>query len=99
MAVHVSNDEVVEVIGYTAFTNLIEALGGTEFRVPSEPTPMVIQLLGRESAEALCLELAGFKINIPNGRTTPSAKAKVCALVEKGLKENEIALAIGCTRS
>lgn len=97
MTVHVSTDDVVAVIGFSAFTNIIEARAGSEFRIPCEPTDQIIQWLGEGTAARFCEEFGGCKIDVPNGKRTPSVRSQVLSLLRRGFKEAEIVDIVGCT--
>lgn len=100
MAMRVSRDEVVTLIGYDAFQAIVAAHGGRELRIPValERAPHLTQMVGHEQAQRMIEEFGGCSLDVPNGKRTPSTAPRVLHLRHQyNMSHSEIAATLDCT--
>ncbi len=93
-----NTDEILTIIGASAFRTLVEVRGGTALRVPRSLASAVhlIQWLGEDAAQRLVAEYGGFVIDVPNLKATPAYDHRVVPLLDK-MSDGQIAVTVGCT--
>lgn len=89
-----------ETLGDEAADTIINALGGTEWRIPSvaalSDDHMLVRHLGWPLAEAVCTEMVGEQIIIPlGGRKASYSRKELVEAIERGLSRNEMAMHFG----
>ena len=93
-----NTDEILSVVGVSAFRTLVEVRGGTSLRVPRSLSSAahLVQWLGEEAANRLVQEFGGFVIDVPNLKATPAYDHRVVPLLDK-MSDGQIAITVGCT--
>lgn len=93
-----NTDEILTVVGASAFRTLVEVRGGTSLRVPRSLSSAehLVQWLGQDAAQRLVQEFGGFVIDVPNLKATPAYDHRVIPLLDK-MSDGQIAITVGCT--
>jgi Response regulator containing a CheY-like receiver domain and an HTH DNA-binding domain len=99
MALWITYDNLVAIVGSEASLLLVGALGGLDLWVPEKPgeTHMLTRVMGADAAKKLCAAYGGSEIMVPNGRKRPSRAREVLDLLQKGESAPRIAVKLGIT--
>jgi len=91
-------DELLGILGASAFRTLVEVRGGTSLRIPRDiaAAPHIVQWIGDTAAQTLVDEYGGFVIEVPNLKATPAFDHRVQPLLGS-MTDTQIAITVGCT--
>jgi hypothetical protein len=91
---------LVELMGGESAQKMVAELGGARVWVPVRSTPdsRLTRIVGEPAASALCSRFGGDYLQVPNTMTPDNVHQRIAELHRQGLKINDIALTVGCSR-
>ena len=99
MALWVTYDNLIAIVGSEAALRLAGALGGLDLWVPEklDETHELARVMGLTAAKKLCAAYGGGEIMTPSGRKRPSRAREVHDLLQRGESAPRIAVKLGIT--